>query len=139
MLDVTPSTPVRRQALATFVVGSVLLLSFAVFGCGAEQEPPGSAGDQSVSSSTSDSSSTSVTRSLPPYASSPPTAFYDPPLDLSGLIGRPASDATAWAEGQGFTDITVSGPNDGVDGKSDPGRLVISVDGSGVVTRVDQG
>jgi len=69
----------------------------------------------------------------------PPTAFYDPPLDLSGLEGRSAADAVAWAEAQGFTDVTVAGPNDGVDGKSDPARLVILVDDDGIVARADQG
>ena len=110
-----------------------LLLSFTVFGCGSKQEPHGSAGGQS------DSSTTSVTHQLPSNVSSPPTAIYDPPLDMSGLIGRPASDATAWAEAQGFTDITVVGPNDGIDSKLDPARLKIFVDDSGIVTEADQG
>ncbi len=113
----------------------------------ADDQTPETDGDRENSTSVEagsaesdpESSAPPVTSPLPPDVSTPPTALYDPPLALEDLEGRPAADAVAWAEAQGFTEVAVVGPDDGITPKLDPARLVILVDEEGIVVQAVQG
>lgn len=69
----------------------------------------------------------------------PPTALYDPPLDLSGLVGLTDSEAVTWGESQGFQFVRVIGPSDDAETDLNPTRLTILVDEDRRVVRASQG
>lgn len=85
-----------------------------------------------------DGSPGSVPVSVPDDLAVPPTALYDPPLDLSGLLGLPEQDAVRWGERQGFQIIEVLGPDDGAETDINPTRLSLLVD-DGIVINATQG
>ncbi len=123
----------------------LLLLVAAVFivvvaGCGSDDAAEEEGAEvTSPSDSPAESAQPAVTQPLPPDVPVPPTDFYDPPLDLDGLIGRPADEAVAWGEAQGFEIVVVVPPDGDVDAAMLPQRLIIRVDERNVVVRAQQG
>lgn len=132
------SKPVAlKLALAFYLVGVVIFVG----SCGSPDE----AGDTTETHSPPTSGSLTsraapiTTESLPADLSVPPTGFYEPPLELGGLVGRPSEDAVKWGEAQGFELIVIVPPGGDVETVMLPSRLLVMVDGEGIVLKAQQG
>ena len=115
---------------------ALALISLLSTGCSSGVEQIGAGTTEQTQE---ESTTTATTMPLPPDLETPPTAYFDPPLDLSGLIGRKASEGVAWGEKNNFQEVFVMDLEGGIDGNAWPARLVLVVDDSDLIVSATQG
>lgn len=119
-------------------IGAFLLACGGYFTCSCAPSEQAATSNVTAETTATTRFRTSATLPLPPDVDSPPSSFYDPPLDLEGLVGRPGTEAAEWAKRQGFKTVQIVYPGDDVELPLDPWRMLIFVDEDGIVQRAFQ-